>query len=206
MKKQLLLLMAAVFGFGISSSYAQASFGIKAGVNIANVNFDSGSSLSIQPDALVGFYAGPFAKLGVSDKFAVQPELLLSMQGYSFDFGDMVEEVEIDGKVDAQNLYLNLPIMARFYPIEALHLEAGPQVGLLLSSKVKAGGESFDNEEDAMKDLDFGLNIGAGYTLPLGLIIEARYNFGLANLAEDTEGSDGSVTNRVFSFGLGYTF
>lgn len=204
MKKLLLLLTACCLAAGIQSSYAQASFGVKAGANIANVNFES-NGLSFTPESLFGFYAGPFARLGVSSQFSIQPELLLSLQGYSIDIGDLLGEAGGDGKVNAQNLYLNLPVMARFSATEALHLEAGPQVGLLLNSKFKVDEGSIEVEE-SYKDLDFGLNIGAGYTLPLGLSIEARYNLGLANIGEGAEDSDGKATNRVFSFGLGYTF
>lgn len=204
MKKRLLQFVIACLAFGISSSYGQATFGIKAGANLANMNFES-NGFNFTPESLVGFYAGPFARLGVSSQFAIQPELLLSLQGYSIDLGDLVGEEVADGKMKSQNLYLNLPVMARFYPTEALHLEAGPQVGLLLNSKVKGDEGSVDDEE-SYKDLDFGLNIGAGYTLPLSLTIEARYNLGLANVAEGAENSDGKATNRVFSFGLGYTF
>src|SRR5690606_41610679 len=103
--------------------------------------------------------------------------------------------------------YLSLPAMRRVGATEALYLEAGPQVGLLLGSKVTSGGVSADSEES--NDLDFGLNIGAGYRLPMGLSIEARYNFGLANMFEDEQDAnmgEVKVTNRVFSFGLGYRF
>ncbi|RZJ55928.1 MAG: PorT family protein, partial [Flavobacterium sp.] len=31
--------------------------------------------------------------------------------------------------------YLNVPIMAKYYVIEKLSLEAGPQIGFLLSAK-----------------------------------------------------------------------
>lgn len=205
MKKQLLLFALALLCFGVSNSYGQATFGIKAGANIANANFDSGTSVTIKPDALVGFYAGAFARLGVSSQFAIQPELLLSMQGFKWNLDGLFgEEVEDVGETTIQNLYLNLPIMLRFAATDALHLEAGPQVGLLLSSEAKADSGSGDLE-DTFEDLDFGVNIGAGYTLPLGLSIDARYNFGLADMAGESEG-EGSITNRVFSFGLGYTF
>ncbi|HYH56533.1 MAG TPA: porin family protein [Anseongella sp.] len=204
MKKQLLLLGFACLAFGLSNSFAQTTFGVKAGANIADVNFDTGSSITLNPDVLVGFYAGGFARLGVSSKFSVQPELLLSLQGFKFNLGELSEEGG-DFEVSSKNLYLNLPVMARFAATEALHLEAGPQVGLLLNSKGEIEGISAE-DEDSYKDIDFGVNVGAGYTLPMGLSIEARYNFGLANIVEGLEDTDASVTNRVLSFGLGYTF
>lgn len=205
MKKQLLILAIVFLGFGLSNSYGQATFGIKAGANIANANFDTGTSVTIKTDALIGFYAGPFARLNVSSQFAVQPELLLSMQGFKWNLDGLLgEEAEDVGETTIQNLYLNLPVMLRFAATDALHLEAGPQVGLLLSSEAKVDGGSGDLE-DTFEDLDFGVNIGAGYTLPVGLSIEARYNLGLADMAGESEG-EGSITNRVFSFGLGYTF
>lgn len=207
MKKHVLFLAVLCLTCLTGTSYGQAVFGIKAGVNLANANFDTGSSISIKPDALAGFYAGPTARFDVSSNFSIQPELLLSLQGFKYSMDIEVMEEEFDFDATFKNLYLNLPVMARFAATEALYLEAGPQVGLLLDSKVKSGGVSADSEES--NDLDFGLNIGAGYRLPMGLSIEARYNFGLVNMFEDEQDADMGevkVTNRVFSFGLGYRF
>lgn len=204
MKKRLLYFAIACLAFGFNTTYGQATFGIKAGANLANMNFDTGTSITFKPDVLFGFYAGPTARFDVTSRFAIQPELLLSLQGAKYDLGELMGA---DIEVTSKNLYLNLPVMARVSATDALYVEAGPQVGLLLSSKDETGDVSVDTEE--MNDLDFGLNIGAGYRLPVGLSIEARYNFGLANLYSNAEGSDDdnlTVTNRVFSFGLGYTF
>lgn len=73
MKK--LMLMAAFAVFGLTNVNAQeTSFGVKAGVDFASnkVKFDGYSASGSE----TGFYVGAFAEIGVSEKFAVQPELL----------------------------------------------------------------------------------------------------------------------------------
>ncbi len=63
----------------------------------------------------------------ISEKFAFQPELLYSAQGSDYDDEDFSGSVKAD--------YLNVPLMAKYYVGEGFSLEAGPQVGLLLSAK-----------------------------------------------------------------------
>lgn len=60
-----------------------------------------------------------------------------------------------------------------------------------------------DALDEITKSTDFGLGLGAAYDLPMGLIIEARYNLGLANIS-DVSGFDSK--NTGFQVGLGYKF
>ena len=191
MKK--LLLCAAVAAFGLVSMNAQeVKFGAKAGVNFATVTGDDTDGV----DSRTSFHVGGVAEIMVSDKFSVQPELLYSSQGYSFNDG-----FDIDIMLD----YINIPVMAKFYVADNLSLEAGPQVGFLVSAKGKAQGETEDIK-DFVKGMDFGLNIGLGYKMETGLNFGARYNLGLSNI-NDGEGSDEFKNqNGVFQISIGYMF
>ena len=179
--KKIILTVAAVFALTFahaqdkkkSGGDSDMKFGIKAGYTNSNFTGDV-SGLS----ANGGFYVGGLVDFSVSEKFHVQPELLYSVEGAK------------DYKVN----YLRVPIMAKYYVIEGLSLQAGPEIAF------KAGGD--DTIKNAVKSMDYGLGLGAGYELTNGLMFDARYNLGLANISD----VGGSVKNVSFQLGLGYRF
>jgi opacity protein-like surface antigen len=199
--KKIILTVAAVFAFGFANAQ-ETKFGVKGGLNVANISGDIEDNSS-----KVGFHVGGFVEIKVSDKFSVQPELLFSTQGsqaeYSEDFGGTV--VSINEKINLS--YLNIPVMAKYYVAEGFSLEAGPQIGFLTSAKYKLEAEGQEEEEDAKDDfesIDFGVNFGAGYDFTENLSAGLRYNVGLSNIAKDS-GND-KISNSVFSVSLGYKF
>ncbi len=98
MKKVLLIAVVAAFGF--TSVYAQGiRLGAKAGLNLASVSGDDADGF----DGRTSSHFGAVAHIGISEKFAVQPELIYSAQGATADD-------DITAKLD----YLNLPILAGF--------------------------------------------------------------------------------------------
>ena len=192
MKK--LLLVAAIAVFGITSVNAQeVAFGAKAGLNLATITGDDTDDLVSR----TAFHVGVVAEIGISDKFAVQPELLYSAQGAKVDGEDV--DINID--------YINLPIMAKFYVAEGFSLEAGPQVGFLMSAEFKGGGGELD-VKDHLKGIDFGLNLGLGYKMESGLNFSARYNLGLSDANDDPDffESDSSLKNSTIQLSVGYFF
>ena len=199
MKK--LMLLAAVAVFGLSSVNAQeVKFGAKAGLNIANIGGDAEDV-----DALTSFHLGGVAEIVISEKFSVQPELLYSAQGSkseeSFDGITFESKLKLD--------YINIPIMAKYYVAEGFSVEAGPQVGFLISAneEFEGGGESGEEDvKDGFKGIDFGFGIGAGYKMDSGLNFSARYNLGLANIADGEGSDDYSIQNNVFQISVGYFF
>jgi opacity protein-like surface antigen len=99
--------------------------------------------------------------------------------------------------------------MFKYYAAERFSLEAGPQLGFLTSSKMKTeviGQSVTQNVKSLFESIDFGLNIGAGYYFTKNVSLGARYNFGLANVGKNEEGSNDSIKNSVFSVSLGYKF
>lgn len=84
-----------------------------------------------------------------------------------------------------------------------LRIQAGPQVGLLLSGKSKTNSTTVDNK-DNLNPIDFAVSLGAGYIHPAtGLGIELRYNLGLTDINKN---STVVSTNRGFQVGLFYIF
>lgn len=180
--KKIIFAAAAVFAFGMTNAQ-ETRFGAKGVLNISNVAGDVSGNQS-----KVGFAIGGFAEVKVSDKFAVQPELLYSIQGYKFDGGS------------ADLNYLNIPVMAKYFVAEKFSLEAGPQIGILLSATGKLGSESADIKS-LYNTTDFGLNLGAGFDVTEDITLGLRYTLGLSNIGKDSGSSKATNTNIGLSFG-----
>jgi hypothetical protein len=185
MKK--ILLVVALAAFSSASLNAQdIKFGVKGGLNFANISGDNTSQL----EPVTAFNFGVMSEISITDKFSFQPEILFSGQGYSF---------KNSNKLVALN-YINVPLMAKYYLTKGLSLEAGPQVGYLISAK----SEGID-VKDSFKKIDFGANVGLGYKFSNGINVGTRYNFGLSNI-NDTAGSSDKYRNGVAQVSIGYFF
>lgn len=197
MKK--MFFIAALAVFGMTSADAQVSFGLKAGPQITNIVGDDVEDW----DSKLGFMGGAYANIRFSEQLAFQPELLYSGQGAKAEF--MGSDVKLNLS------YINIPLMMKWYAYEGLNFEFGPQIGFNVASKVKVEGSAFEIADgtydfdevfgEDVETVDFGLNIGAGYELPMGLNFGVRYGLGLTDVVKDTK-----AKNSVFSLGIGYSF
>lgn len=179
-----------------SASFAQAQFalGIKGGVNIAKFDISQGTS---NIDNRTGFHGGAFALFKFA-KFGIQPELIFSKQGSSFKANTSDFEANFD--------YINIPVILKLYLVAGLNLQAGPQFGFLTTSEIKETVSGIttttDVKDQLSKKSDTSIALGAGWDLPFGLTIDARYNFGLSEM--NLNGSD--LKNKVIQLSLGYKF
>lgn len=201
-----MLTAAAVMAFAFSNAQ-ETKFGVKGGINLHTITGDVSEDVSSK----VGFQIGGFAEFKLSDKFAIQPELLFSTQGAKLESSE--PEFGISSEQKLNLTYLNIPVMAKFYATEKFSLEAGPQVGFLLSAKSKYeatfDGETESGDEDVkdtLESIDFGVNFGAGYDFTENLSAGLRYNLGLSNIAKTEDDNDAKVKNSVFSLSVAYKF
>ena len=194
MRKLFFLSLLSAF---VLTSCVTPKFGVRGGANFATITGDDTDNL----DSRIGVFFGGLAEFEVvADKFSIQPELLYSMQGAEYsDSGGFDGRFKLD--------YLNVPVMAKVYVADGFFLEAGPQIGFLLSAKDEydepISGE--DDIKDFIKSTDIGGNVGLGYQFGSGLNFNARYNFGLSDF-NDLEDSSETLKNGVFSFGVGFRF
>ncbi len=186
MKRTMMAVIAIAFcTFNVNAQ--QTSIGFKAGVNIANL----GTNLSPKPSALIGLHAGLLAHIHVADKFAVQPEVVYSMQG-----------AKDNSNSELRLGYLNVPVLVQYMFSNGLRLETGPQAGILLSAKEKDNNISVDVKE-GVNDFDFSWAAGVGYLSKMGLGADARFNFGLSDINKN---NTGKLKNNVAQIGLFYQF
>lgn len=196
-----LFLSTVLLFIGVLCIQAQnLKIGPKAGVNFTTVHGDL-EDRKIK----TGFHAGIMAEIGITEVFAIQPELLYSTQG-------VIQEgsfLDFDFKSTTKLDYLNLPIMGKYYIIERFSIELGPQLGILLNSKSKYEMEGESEEQDNKKmtnNMDFGLNAGLSYKLDNGISFGARYNLGLSNINDGENADDHKLRHGVIQVSVGYFF
>lgn len=195
--KKILLSAVAVMAFGVAAQAQDMKFGVKAGLNIANIGGDAETEGS-----RMGLHIGGVAEFKLSETFSIQPELLYSMMGAKINQTDGFDSEEVDLKLD----YLTIPVMAKYYIAEGFSIEAGPYVGFLMSAKVED-----EDVKDGYKGVDFGLGAGVAYDLPMGVFFQARYAAGLSEIGEDFEFAGETVeavkaTNNAIQISVGYKF
>ena len=110
---------------------------------------------------------------------------MYSQQGADFDAGTF------------DLTYVNLPFVLKYYLVSGLHIQAGPQFGILVDDSIKDLYEEIVEAETS----DISGIIGVGYDLPLGLRVEGRYNFGLTDILEDS-----NIKNSVLTISVGFSF
>jgi len=192
------LILAVLFGamtFNATAQEEKIRFGAKAGLNVSNLVGDPDENFKI------AYHIGAVLEIPISDKFAFQPELLYSAQG------SQTEDLGFDVKTNLS--YINLPLMFKYYVASGLSIEAGPQVGFLVSAKGKIEANDFDEEVDIdefFTGIDLGANFGIGYQLDMGLFFQGRYNLGLSNINDEDFADEFKIKNSVIQFSVGYKF
>lgn len=184
------LLVVAVLVMGSVGAYAQAGIGIgvKGGLNFAKLDGTAGVQSNFE--SRTGYHFGAFTLIKIG-KVGIQPEVLFSKQG------SKVAKPNTDD-VDANFSYINIPVIVKLYTIAGINLQVGPQFGFLSRAEI-------DNQDvsGSFKNSDLSLALGAGWDLPFGLKIDARYNLGLSKIEDDA--SYQNIKNQVIQLSVGYT-
>lgn len=187
--------MVAILAFGFANAQ-ETRFGVKGALNITSL---TGNYYEDNAKSSIGFQVGAFAEIKIIEKLAIQPELLYSAQGAKFNgFGGNDYDVKLN--------YLNIPVLAKYYITKEFTVEAGPQIGFLLSAK-----EEGEDAKDFYKSVDLGFNLGAGYNFTENLSAGIRYTIGLSNVYDKEYDNfedyyDYSIRNSVLALSLGYKF
>lgn len=182
-------------------SYAQWSFGVKAGVASSTVDIKHWGNKQ-----KVGLLAGGVVSYELSEHFDLQGELFYANRGYKTNiYLEVSDENPHDWKFSLS--YLNLPLLLKWYPIgQGVYVEAGPQVGYLLDNSNDIEGWPKDETLDQnpwgdYKRWDFGLVGGIGYSFNMGLFVDVRYDLGLTNVLKEAKSKQ-----RAWEFTVGYMF
>ena len=198
MKKLSNVLVLIVFSLGIVTvASAQARFGVKAGLNLANVSGDEVEDNKMLPTFMVGGVAefglgGSGLGLGVG--------LQLHGKGAKFDDGTETGSVN--------PFYLQIPVQLT-YRNSGIFVGAGPYAAFGIGGKTKFGSDSesisFGSSEDSdLSSIDFGAGLELGYEFSQ-FRATASYNLGLSNIIPK-DYSDVTVKHNVIGISLAYLF
>jgi hypothetical protein len=196
MKSIKILVLVFAMGLMANHSIAQVQFavGIKGGANFAKIDV---SDPSATWKGKTGFHGGAFTLIKFT-KIGIQPELIFSQQG---------SKIKVNTQdFNANFSYVNVPVILKLYTVAGINLQFGPQFGFLTGAEsdydpinnVPQNGTDLTN---AYKKSDLSLGIGAGWDLPFGLTIDARYNLGLTKIEDDP--SLEATKNQVFQISAG---
>lgn len=192
MKKVIIMLAAALISV---SAMAQVRFGVKVGADLTNFwgeDIDHGMKPAYQIGALMEYK--------FNDKFAIAPEAVFAAQGGKYSDEAMGAKFDMTYNTN----YINVPVMLKYYVTPDFAIDLGPQVGFNVYSKTTVEGkgsfggvniedkETFDWKDDT-KAVDFGVGLGATYSLTENAFLQARYTLGLTEVYENGEAKNSNI-------------
>lgn len=170
------LLLSFLFLGCFSTVMAQEStFGVRAGINVSNLDFDPDADFNNQHRN--GFVFGGYADWGLSESMSILTELQYSAEGAK--------------ATDLRADYIQLPVMLRFALGTNLTIGAGPMVSLKTWK-----------EQDAFRTFSYSAVGGLEYLITDTFFVDARAHYGLTNIL-DEDINDLEAKNFTLQFGIG---
>lgn len=159
-------------------------FGLKGGVNFANVTNTSG----INAESRTGFMVAAFLSPQFTPGQGFRTEIVFSQQGYNFKTNTNEGNVKLN--------YLLLPQLYTFNLGKVVQLQVGGQVAFLLNAVVDSlntvtGSNAYQKASDYYNRLDYGLAAGFELYPTKGLLIGARYNLSFAKTYKEEQSNPG---------------
>jgi len=192
-------------------SYRENSaIGLKGGLNMSSLTIDENSDKNLK----FGFHVGAFNKIPISDRFAIQPELLYSVKGLEYSYENTTG---VDGESQFNLHYIDLPVLLVFNLAEDFSFQIGPYIGYLAHANVDTDAtilNSFginENEEidrDNFNKFDYGLTAGMTFDLD-PFLVGFDYSMGLNPVSRDDKSAKillGDAKNRVIQVFAGLKF
>ncbi len=185
--KKLVLIALFALGFGTLTYAQNSATGIKGGLNLSTLSTEGNNDKNLK----MGFNAGVFTKIPLSESFAIQPELLYSGKGIKLNYD---ESTVADGETKFNLNYIDLPVKLVFNLSEDFEFQFGPYISYLVNANIDTDGEilgidvsSADElDRDHFNSIDYGLSAGLGFDLD-PMVFGINYNLGLQQVAKDND-------------------
>lgn len=156
---------------GFTNLKAQYSaFAIKVGNNFSTLKGSDADGLKTKS----GLYIATLYRVEASDFFSI-------------DFGLDFSSLGANGPNDSSDIklgYLNYPIMLNYNVFYGLTIEAGLELGMLVSSKY---GNNEDSYGEDFKFFDARYVAGFGYHHDSGLAVDLVYKAGFSSIGKESE-------------------
>jgi hypothetical protein len=174
-------------------------FGARVGVNSASTSEDVEN---LDKKRRNGFGVGLFFDYYFIPVVVVQVNAIYNQKGVKFEGGESGQGFSYTFKSTEKLAYLSIPVLVRYALSRGKgivpFITAGPELGILLSAKVKSetsgdfveAGESEDDIKDNLKSTEFAVNFGGGVEIPLQaiiIIVDLRYALGLTKIHKSDE-------------------
>lgn len=221
MKTTKTILTIVVLLFLANAAFAQG-FGVRAGVNLQNINGKDATGDKLENDMSLGFNVGVNYEMMVGTDIYFQPGLLFSTKGAK-------DEMVILGETIKSKLalsYIELPLNIVFKPLLGtghMLLGFGPYVGYGVGGKytietpstttewdVKFQSEVTESDPDDVayvKAFDAGANFIIGYELASMISIQLNAQLGLIDINPTYPvETEETMKNTGFGISLGYRF
>lgn len=192
MKSKIYVLIA--FVFFAQTAMAQINFGIKGGLNLTKID-----DKAFKDEFRYGYHVGGFAEIGLGKKFGIQPEVLFNQYETKVDTSLVNIWNPLKTDQDAKLNYLSIPILINYKLANIITLQAGPQVGVLISQDKNL----LENGQVAFKTGDFSLLGGATINISK-LRFTGRYFVGLNDIGD--VGNQNEWKNQGWQLSLGLAF
>jgi Outer membrane protein beta-barrel domain len=228
MKKYFQFLIFFCLFVSATSSQAQMTMGLRAGINVASYNLKLGSGFSASSqnpgNALLSTIGVP-VEMYFNNHFGLQFELNYIQKGFNTHSEITSQNIRSVSDSRLTINWLEIPILgkAKFNITDRIGggLFFGPSIGYGFSGKSKnsfssTGGnlpQSFSSEaavdfkKDGHSQVDFALNFGGEINYG-SLFFDVRYQLGLANMLTGSQNSssgfDFKATTRGFALSVGY--
>lgn len=144
---------------GFSQSSSDVRYGIRAGLNISNLDFEPGPVS--ENEHRNGFAFGGFAEFPLTEQLFLNTEIQWSAEGAKS------QELRAD--------YIHLPIQLKFALGEKFMIGVGPQASL----------KTWKNT-DGFETFSFSAIGGVEYMISNDLFLDVRAAYGLTNILDDS--------------------
>jgi hypothetical protein len=193
------------------SAYAQVSFEIQGGLNIANLSNPGNLVPGAVWSSRIGFVGSASTTFKLTDILLISPGMRFVQKGTKSEWaGSPVGQV----RSTLTNNYLELPVYLKMEITELptqLSIVGGPAFSYLLSSRLEGttqmfGFESFDVKAD-YKSYDASIDLGFSVQTPLvnniALLATGIYSYGFIKI--DERQSDEQTRDFRFTIGASYS-
>lgn len=210
MKKALNALAALLLLAASPAAAQERQLGLKGGASLSTLNRERTLTGDEPFGIRAGMTIGPYLVLPLSNRVAVQLEMLFTEKGGSLR---LIDPSIVQGTVSTRYKfqYLDVPALARIRGPRVMSATlfgfAGPTLSLRMDARQQlafsdVGAFGFERDlANEMKRLDLGVTLGGGAQVGR-LVVDLRYTHGLSNVVDEDNGT--ALANRGFLVTAGF--
>ena len=183
---------------------AQSMWGLRAGINFANVSGDDVGEDEFETKT--GLLAGAFVEFPIAEIVNVHLGANYSQKGFEADLPNVDDDPDV--QIDYVEIPTLLTVLVPGTDNTDIRLSVGPTWGFRVRCEGEAFGFEAGCDDDEIESFEIGGAVGAGIAVGMGsgaaFLVDGFYNFGLTSI--DAGADDADVKNEVFSISAGVMF